>query len=251
MDEPVFEYQTQKITAPRLGLIALQSDETIEGDLRRMLPQNAECLVSRVASEMEVTRETLASMERHLTAAAALFPRGIQFDAVGYGCTSGTAQIGPDQVAAKIRDGAPSAFVTQPLSALIAACGALDLKRLALLSPYVSEVSERLREDLSQNGVETPLFGSFDVGTEAVVVRIDSRSIIDAAQSLIGQSDTPVDALFLSCTNLRAIDVIEPLEAALGMPVLTSNQVLAWHLMRKTGLDPSSGAPGRLFAHMA
>lgn len=248
MTEAVYSYQTQNIKAPRLGLIALQSDETIEGDLRRMLPPDVECLVSRVASETEVTRETLASMERHLTTAASLFPRGLSFDAVGYGCTSGTAQIGADRVAAKIRQGVPSSVVTQPLSALLAACNALAIKRLALLSPYVSEVSGRLCEVLRENGVQTPVFGSFNVGTEATVVRIDGASIMNAARHLVRNARDSVDAVFVSCTNLRALDAIEPLEQELDLPVLTSNQVLAWHLMQSTGLQPSPRAPGRLFA---
>ena len=56
-----------------------------------------------------------------------------------------------------------------------------------------------------------------------------------------------MDGLFLSCPNLRTLDVIEPLEEVLGKPVLGSNQVLAWHLLQAAGLSPEQHAPGRLF----
>jgi maleate isomerase len=76
--------------------------------------------------------------------------------------------------------------------------------------------------------VATPVFGSFSEGIEEKVVRIDGLSIINAALDLCKDAD--VDGLFLSCTNLRTLDVIAPLEVALDIPVLSSNLVLGWHL---------------------
>lgn len=245
MTGQVFPYDVVTLTETRLGLIALQSDETIERDMRLMLPQEATLFVSRVPSDVEVTSATLSAMEGHLSAAASLFPLGAPLDAVGYGCTSGTAQIGVENVADKVRLAAEVTQVTQPLTSVIEACRALGVARVALLSPYVAQVSERLRKVLADAGIETPAFGSFEASTEATVVRISSASIMDAATSLMAGAD--VDALFISCTNLRTMDVIAPLEAQLGKPVLTSNQVLAWHMMHLSQTTPSDRAPGRLF----
>lgn len=232
-------------SAPRLGLIALQSDETIEQDMRRLIPVDVEFMVSRVPSDEEVSAETLAAMEAHLQSAAALFPRGASFDAVGYGCTSGTAQIGVEQVSAQIRAAVGAEQVTQPLSSLVAACRALGVARLALLSPYIASVSGRLQDTLSDYGIVTPVFGSFEVPTEATVARIAPTSIEAAAIDLMKGAE--VDALFISCTNLRTLDVIGPLETRLGKPVLSSNQVLAWHMLRVAGAKAAPHAPGRLF----
>ena len=55
------------------------------------------------------------------------------------------------------------------------------------------------------------------------------------------------EAIFLSCTNLRTLDIIAPLESELGIPVLSSNQVLAWHMAQATGAPLAADAPGRLF----
>ena len=247
MTHPRFTYETLSTQAPLLGLIALQSDETIEHDMRRLVPMDVEFMVSRVPSDEEVTADTLAAMEGHLQAAAALFPSVARFDAIGYGCTSGTAQIGVDQVAAKIRGAVEAEHVTQPLSSLVAACEALGVRRLALLSPYVSSVSDRLRSVLSKRGLDTPVFGSFEVSTEALVARVAPASIEAAAVELM--SGAEVDALFISCTNLRTLDVIAPLEMRFGKPVLSSNQVLAWHMLRAAGAKAAPSAPGRLFRH--
>ncbi len=228
----------------RLGLIVLQSDETIEDDFRRLMPASVSLHVSRVPSAVDVTPETLGAMEGHLTAAAALLPRGVTFDAVGYACTSGTAQIGTDRIADQIRRGTDARQITTPLDALVAACRAAGPTRLAMLSPYIESVSARLRAVLAERGIETPVFASFDEAEEARVARIDAASVRTAALATI--KDAPVDGLFLSCTNLRTLEVIADLERQTGLTVLSSNLVLAWHMARLAGALPDSARPADL-----
>lgn len=231
---------------PQVGLIVLQADETLEVDLRRLMPPGLEYLVSRIASGDDVTPETLAAMEGELSRAAGLLPASARFAALAYCCTSGTAQIGAGRVAGLLGAAARTDAVTDPVTALIAACRHLDVTALTLLSPYMPSVSDRLCATLAASGIDVPAFGTFDVAQEARVVRIDGASIRRAAQTLAAQA--PTDALFLSCTNLRTLDLIPQLERDLGRPVLSSNLVLAWHLMRLAGIDPPPAAPGRLFA---
>lgn len=226
----VFPFRLQHDPAPNIGLIVLQSDERIEQDFRRLLPFAANLYVSRVPSGLDVTAETLQAMEAHIPAAAGLFPGSVRFAAIGYGCTSGTAQIGRTRVAALVRSGARTRMVSDPLSALVAACGTLGVRRLGFLSPYIPDISDRLRTALVEQGVSVPVFGSFAVSEEAKVARIDEDSLIDAALTMAGKGG--IDALFLSCTNLNTLGVIKPLERATGLPVLSSNLVLAWHLCR-------------------
>lgn len=249
MTANAFPFALSPDRPPQIGLIVLQSDESIEPDFHRLIPAEAELLVSRVPSGAEVTTETLSAQEAHLTAAAALFPLSARFAAVGYGCTSGTAQIGAAEVARRIHAGTATDAVTEPVSALIAACRSLGIGRLALLSPYVAPVSARLRETLAAAGIATPVFGSFDVAEEARVARIDRASILQAAGALAAGAE--VDALFLSCTNLRTLDVIGLLEAQLGLPVLSSNLVLAWHLLQLAGIGPATAPPRRRLAAAA
>ncbi|SLN37315.1 maleate cis-trans isomerase family protein [Roseisalinus antarcticus] len=239
-------YEIDAARPAQLGLVVLQADETIERDFRRLMPETPEVFVTRIPSGEDLNLATLAAMEEHLTAAAALFPRAADFAAVAYGCTSASALIGAGPVAGAIHAGTRTAHVTEPLTALIAACRALGVTRLAMLSPYLPPVSSRLREALAAQGISTVSFGSFDEEVEARVVRIAADSVHDAALELGRHPDA--QALFLSCTNLRTLGVIPRLEAALDIPVLSSNQVLAWDLLRLAGLSAPAGAPGRLFA---
>ena len=241
----LFSYTAVSIEPTRIGIIVLQSDETIERDLMAMRG-DADVFVSRVPSGQEVTAETLESMAGHITASASLFPQTISFDAVGYGCTSGTAQIGVSEIERLVKFGTQTKTVSQPVSALVAACEHLGLKRIAFLSPYIEGVSANLRQVLQDNGVETPAFGTFGEAEEFKVVRISGASVMEAATALV--RDSKVDGIFLSCTNLRTLDLIMPLEAALDMPVLSSNLVLAWHLAQLSGNPEALSGPGRLFA---
>ena len=120
----------------------------------------------------------------------------------------------------------------------------MNISQLGFLSPYVAEVSLTLRNALNNNGIHSLVFGSFDEAIETRVARISGGSIIDACRALCNQG--PVEGLFLSCTNLQTIDVIEEIESLCRVPVLSSNQVLAWHMRTLTGLPPNSAGVGRL-----
>jgi maleate isomerase len=239
-----FQLETNRPT--QIGIIALQADESLEPDLRRLLPNTVEYLVTRVPSDVLVTQETLRAMEDKLTDAARLFPRGAQVSAVAYGCTSASAVIGPNRIADLVKAGVPTPAVTQPLSALIAACQHLGVRRIGLVSPYVEAVSETLRTAMTDAGLEVVAFASFDVAEEDRVVRISGKSIEDAAIAVAQETDC--DAIFLSCTNLRTLHILEQIEARLNMPVLSSNQALAWHIGQLAGFSADMNGVGRLFA---
>lgn len=230
----------------QIGLIVLQADETLERDFRRLLPDDVECLVSRVPSGTSVSPETLQAMANELTASASLFPMGAVLSAVGYGCTSGTAQIGAGQISALIKAGIATPVVTEPVSALIAACAHLGVTRIGLISPYVASVSDRLRDVLADAGITVTQFASFDEPVEDRVVRISADSIADAAIKVGRHEDC--EAVFLSCTNLRTLDVIDRVETEISKPVMSSNQVLAWHLGQIAGFSNPSQKFGRLIA---
>jgi len=235
---PPFQYNLEGPIGTRatLGLVVLQSDETIEHDFRRLFTApDVSLYITRVPSGLDVTTDTLATMSAALPAAARLLPTALQYDVVGYGCTSGTAVIGPDKIAEQVKAGCATTHVTEPLSALVAICRDRGISRIAFLSPYIESVSVTLRTALNNRGVETPVFGSFDEGEETKVAKISQQSLYDAAMALGATDD--VDAVFMSCTNLRTLDVIPRIEDALGKPVFSSNQVLAWHMAKLAGLD--------------
>ena len=221
-------------TEGRIGLIVLQSDETMEAELRQALPDDdIATFVSRIPSASDVSNDSLAAMEADLPRAAGLLPKTVDFDVVGYGCTSASSVIGSDRVAEMIKTGCSTAHVTNPVTALVAACSALGISKLALLTPYTEAVSESLRSALSAQGIETPVFGTFNEPVETKVARIDPASIRDAAMTL--GKDEGAEAVFMSCTNLRTIEILKDVEAGISKPALSSNQAFFWHLIGLAG----------------
>jgi maleate isomerase len=229
----------------QVGIIALQADESLEPDLRRMMPDSVEYLVSRVPSDTIVSRDTLRAMEGRIADAARLFPKGANLSAVAYGCTSASAEMGAQRIGELVRQGATTPHVTQPLSAVIAACAHLGVRRIGVVSPYVEAVSDKLRQELTEAGLEVTAFASFEEAEEHRVVRISQASVLEAAMDM-GRNDL-CDAVFLSCTNLRTLDVIEVAEAGMGKPVLSSNQALIWHLGQVGDFANEVKGVGRLF----
>lgn len=222
--------------APPIGLIVLQADETIEPEMRRYFADHPSPLyVSRIPSAPEVTHDTLSAMEQDLPAAARLLPDARPYPVVGYGCTSASSVIGSARVEAMVQSTCKAGLVTNPLRAAVACAKAHGVSRFALLSPYIEEVNAPLRAAFAAEGISMDVFGTFGEAEEAKVVRIAQSSVIEAAIAL--GRDPNVEAVFMSCTNLRTIDAIPKVEAALGKPVLSSNQALAWH-MKSLVCDP-------------
>jgi maleate isomerase len=217
---------------PTAGLIVLSVDHTVESDLRALVPADKLSLChTRIASAPDVSAASLAAMADGLTGAAGLLPDGLR--AVGYACTSGALMIGEARVEELIGAAHPGVPATNPLTALKAACRGLGVRRLGLLSPYVAEVSDGMRAHLADSGIEVTAFVSFEEENEARVARIAPASIAAGLHELAAQGDC--DALFASCTGLRGVEAIGAVERELGLPVMASNQVLAWHLLRLCG----------------
>ncbi len=228
-----FPYDLQEDPLPRLGLIVLQVDETIEQEFRRLFPPEAARLhVTRIPSGAELTPDSIAQMAHDLPAAAGLLPGPLE--AVAYACTSGTTLIGAGRVRDLVTGAVQTRSVTDPLTAALAQCRALGLCRIGIVSPYIPTVAEPIRAAFEAEGIKVPDTLSFGEELEARVARIAPASIAEAARTLARRG--PLDGLFLSCTNLRTLDILAPLSAELGLPVLSSNQCLAWHMAALAGL---------------
>lgn len=231
-----------------LGLIVLQADETIEPELRALTDHDGVTLYhSRIPSDPDVTPNTLARMEAEIPASTGLFQTGLSFDVIGYGCTSGATIIGADAVSRAIQSVKPGTQTTDPLTAVKAALRALGAKRIGFLTPYVASVSQAMRANLENSGLEIAAFGSYEQSAEQIVARITPASVLNSIVTV--GSDANCDAVFASCTNLRTLNILDAAEETLGKPVISSNQALAWHMLRLAGIDDTPAGFGKLFQY--
>lgn len=246
MIDLAFEVDQGIGTCGNLGLIVLQTDETIEPEMRQLTAVEGVALYhSRIPSAADVTSETLLQMQHEIGHSVGLLPTAVNFDVIGYGCTSAASVIGEAAVEALVQAVRPSVKVTNPITATKAALTTLGAKRLSFVSPYIADVSANLRNTLTQSGFEIVSAGTFNESSDSIVARMTEASILDAIIKL-GQL-TPCDAVFVSCTNLRVVNVIDQAEAILGVPVLSSNQAMAWHMLQLAGIDNADAGVGSLF----
>lgn len=237
-------------TRASLGLVVLQTDETIEHEFARLMAVDGVALHhTRIPMTPEIRPETLARMEADLPRAVSLFPTSLALDVIGYGCTSAASVIGSDGVAKAVRSVQPRARVTDPIDSIIAACTALKAQRVAFLTPYRPDVSARMRAVLEAAGLRIVAFGSFEQEDDRVVARISPDSILGAIEELGNRDEC--DAVVVSCTNLRVAGIVVEAERRLGRPVVSSNLALAWNMLRLAGIETARDDAGALFSRSA
>ena len=228
----------------RIGLVALGTDFTAESELRRMLPDGTDLFTNRVENANPLTLENLRRMEADLTRAAAGILPGRGVDVLIFACTSGSAAIGDEVVETRVQEAWPGIPVTNPLRATAAAMRALGLRKLSVLTPYIEEVSDKLADEFVRRNLEmTSLFG-LDMPDDIDIAMVPFDIIRKAAAKSVTDD---AEALFISCTAMRAAQLAGELEQTLGLPVLTSNQVMTWHALRLIGVEDETPGFGRIF----
>jgi maleate isomerase len=178
---------------PQMGLVTLETDLTIETEMRHFLSgapghddaSGVALLHTRIACDDQVTAENLTMMEGRFSEALALFPKEYAFDVIGYGCTSASLLIGEDCVKEIIRSQVDVAHVTTPLTAAKCGLAALGVEKIGYLAPYVSEISNQMCEELGKAGFAVKVAATFGEGRDSIVGCISSTSILEAIAALI------------------------------------------------------------------
>jgi len=232
--------------AVRIGLAALAGNQTTEYEFHRMLDLDGVAFyTARVPDSVTITPDTLRETERHLAQAVSQILPGIPLDVVAFTCTSATIVNGEEAIFARIREVRSGVACTTPITAALAAMQALKLKRIALLTPYIQEINDQMREFIQDRGVDVPVMGSFNNSNDHEVARITPKSIRNAVLELAQRDE--VEGVFVSCGSLRLVDMVEDLESSIGKPVFSSNHAMAWHCLRLGGYDAPIAGLGRLF----
>ena len=221
---------------PRLLGVVNPYDMALDHELRRWLPEAVSPVSTRTAYHPFGVNEAMATAlgEDREVRAAARSLAAVEPEAVVFACTSASFVAGPEgarRLSRVLAEEAGAPAVTTS-GALLEALDALGLTRLAIATPYVPRLTALLEDFLAAAG--RTVTGAAGLGLEHAIWRIPYRVTAD----LVRRADSPsAQAVFVSCTNLPTFDVIAPLEAQLGKPLLTANQVTAWAGLRRLGLS--------------
>ena len=248
-------YETDKGIGSKahLGFIILANDQTLSYELYKIIniPGIAVYESRQEVTEYSLlTQEALESQKDFIANAAKTINVRHPSDVVAYGCTSGAMALGDEVIAEKVHEFIPNALVTNPLKGAIEAFRTLSVKRIAFLSPYIENVNSNVIQKIEEAGVAVPVAARFfKEGSNPTkdAPFISPASIEEAVISIGGGYD--VDAVFISCTQMRLADVLDTIEEKLGKPVITSNLALIWHTLRLAGYREHLEGFGKLFMH--
>lgn len=228
----------------RVGLVILATDHTSEVDFRRLVASDrVGVYVARVAYANPTTPENLRAMQPSLTQTAGLILPGEPLDALCYSCTSASVVIGDEAVEQALLAGKPGVPVVTPPGAAVKGLRAFGARRISMLTPYTVETTRPMAAYFAAKGFDLASVTCLGFDDDREMARIAPADLVDLAREAMADD---ADALFVSCTALRAASVAAEIEAAIGRPVVTSNQASAWMCLRLCGDETARPEYGRL-----
>lgn len=237
----------------RYGILVPFTNTNLEPDMALLRPPGVSLHFARVggydAEEIPDAAQMQGFGAADLEAPLALL-QGAKPDVVLYGCTSATLTHGSAfdrALAARIKAHSGAATVTAA-GALIHALRTLKIARVGFASPYVADINDMAIAFLAENSVETiarvDVAGTLDNTGQGALTP-------DAVLALGLRADHPdAQAVVLSCTDMRSVEIIAQLEARIGKPVITSNQAMAFQAAELAGIDTPHTGYGQLLERL-
>ncbi len=230
---------------PRIGLIALASDYMIEKDFINVIKnKDIDFFVNRIECFNPLTSENLIKMSEKVTEVTQDILPNEKVDCIVYGCTSGTIAAGFNSIENKIKKAKPDAEVTAPSSSSVKALRRLNVKKIAIFTPYPKKLNDEVLKFFENEKFEITSNSYFDITSDIDIGKVDPLYLYEVLSNMELNN---ADALFISCTALPALSIIDKLEKKIGKLVLSSNQTLIWDTLEKIGENKSIKGYGKLF----
>ena len=229
----------------RVGLITLATDFRIEKDFNDVIKNmDIDLFVNRIHCYFPLTSENLIKMSNTVTEVSEDILPNEKLDCVVYGCTSGTVAAGYENIKNKINIAKPEAKVTTPSTAALNALKKLNIKKLAIFTPYSKVLNDDVINYFKSENFTVTSNSYFDITNDLDIGKVDPNYLYEI---LCNMDLSEADALFVSCTALPALSLIDKLEKKLNKTVLSSNQVLIWDTLQNIGKTQPIEGFGKLF----
>jgi maleate isomerase len=230
---------------PRIGLITLASDFRIEKDFNNVIyGKEIDLFSNRIHCYNPLTNETLKKMADDITDVTKEILPDQKLDCVAYGCTSGTIAAGYPSIYEKVNLAKPNTKVTTPITSAIKALKKLNINKISVFTPYTDEINQSVTEYFKKENVEVISLSYFNIASDLDIGKVDQDYLFEVL-SKIDLSES--DALFVSCTALPVLSLIDRLENKLGKIVLSSNQTLIWDTLKEINYNKDIDGFGQLF----
>ncbi|MDA8835146.1 racemase [Candidatus Pelagibacter bacterium] len=230
---------------PRIGLITLGSDFRIEKDFNNVIyGRDVDLYVNRIHCYNPLTNETLAKMADDITEVTKDILPDQKIDCVAYGCTSGTIAAGYDVIEKNVKLAKPEAKVTTPITSAIKALKAFNINKVSVFTPYTKSINDSVINYFNKENIAVNGLTYFDIESDLDIGKVDEEYLFEVL-SKINLEDS--EALFVSCTALPVLSIIDKLEKKMNKVILSSNQTLIWESLNAIGYKNSIEGFGKLF----
>ncbi len=229
----------------KIGLIVPSTNTVNEPEFWRLAPVGVSIHTARMLLLGKATEESYRQMEAD-TARAARELATAEVDVIAWGCTSGSVICPAERIEATIVENAGVPAVTT-IGSVLKALRATGAGTIALGTPYVDFVNDSEVRFLEDHGFRVASMYGLRLGETQEERRGIGRVPPESLFRLVQAIDRPdVDTIFISCTNLATIPLLEAVEATVGKPVISSNQATFWNALRTMGLNDRIEGYGRL-----
>jgi maleate isomerase len=232
----------------RLGFLVPPGNPTTEPEVFRLAPADVTVHFHRMflaggepgshQGQEERNRQQAGHMEESARLLAMVKPAVIVMAHTATSYTIG--RDGEAELVAKIERSTGIPFITA-FGSVVAALGHLQVKRVALATPYAREWTLRGKSHLEAHGIEVASWGHLD-DVSNIYDETPERAYALARRVDVAQAE----ALFLSGVGMPTIDVLAPLERDLGKPVVSSCSAMVWNALRTAGVKARVPGFGRL-----
>jgi maleate isomerase len=229
----------------RIGMLLPSVNRAAEPQITEMLPRGVSLHTTRLrlrASDDAAINEMVSDVER---GAAMLADADV--DLIVFHCTA-ASMFAPgfdDGIIERIEN-ATGKNATSTSKGCLEAFELFGAKNITLTTPYTQETNDREVAYLASHNVKVLSETGAGIGGDgAAMLAIEPE---EWRRRVNAQDEPDSQAAFISCTAIRAVEAIEPIEADIDKPVITSNQAMLWHALRKLGIDDRPQGFGRLMA---
>ena len=120
----------------------------------------------------------------------------------------------------------------------------MDISKVSIFTPYSKNLNNQVVDYFKKHNFIVTSNSYFDILYDNDIAKIDPDYLFEVISNMdLGEAE----AVFLSCTNLPALNIIDKLEKKLNKIVLSSNQVLIWDTLESIGKNNSIKGYGKLF----
>ena len=162
-----YDAKFKKELNPKVGLIALSTDQTIENDFQNIcnnLP--VDIFINRIHNKNPLTKENLLKMGDDLASVTKKILPDEKLNTIAYGCTSGTIAIGENKIKEKILSAKPGCYVTTPVTSTMKAFKKMNIKKIALFTPYPDVINKTILDYFTKKNIEVLSFDSLNLNLE-------------------------------------------------------------------------------------